>query len=105
MFPEETQNSTGLECHSTERFFWAKFGKAGSANNSLGMDLVGKLPRFPLNWETGLFNKHFHNKLQAIPATTFGLGCWQVQRKRWKENLIVDLEQKAKQPPAELPEK
>uniref|UniRef100_A0A1B0GN18 SURF1-like protein n=1 Tax=Phlebotomus papatasi TaxID=29031 RepID=A0A1B0GN18_PHLPP len=42
--------------------------------------------------------------LLVIPATTFGLGCWQVQRKRWKENLIADLEQKAKQPPAELPE-
>lgn len=30
--------------------------------------------------------------LLAIPATTFGLGCWQVQRKQWKEGLIRTLE-------------
>uniref|UniRef100_A0A8D8E2V4 SURF1-like protein n=3 Tax=Culex pipiens TaxID=7175 RepID=A0A8D8E2V4_CULPI len=30
--------------------------------------------------------------LLAIPATTFGLGCWQVQRKQWKEELIRNLE-------------
>ncbi|XP_058836936.1 SURF1-like protein [Topomyia yanbarensis] len=30
--------------------------------------------------------------LLAIPATTFGLGCWQIQRKQWKEDLIRKLE-------------
>lgn len=28
----------------------------------------------------------------SIPAATFGLGCWQVQRKQWKENLVRELE-------------
>ena len=32
--------------------------------------------------------------LYLIPVTTFGLGCWQCQRKMWKENLIEELKGK-----------
>lgn len=28
----------------------------------------------------------------SVPLATFGLGCWQVQRKQWKEQLVHDLE-------------
>ncbi|XP_037906479.1 SURF1-like protein [Hermetia illucens] len=42
--------------------------------------------------------------LLAIPAATFGLGCWQVQRKSWKENLIRELNEKTKSEPVPLPE-
>ncbi|KAM7357610.1 surfeit locus protein 1 [Cochliomyia hominivorax] len=42
--------------------------------------------------------------LMLIPVTTFGLGCWQVKRKVWKEQLINDLETLTKIPPVDLPE-
>jgi len=32
--------------------------------------------------------------LWVVPAITFGLGCWQVQRKAWKENLLAELKAK-----------
>lgn len=43
--------------------------------------------------------------LLALPITAFGLGCWQVQRKQWKENLIKTLEERTKLPPVPIPEK
>lgn len=43
-------------------------------------------------------------RLQAIPLTTFGLGCWQVQRKRWKERLIDELHVQTNSLPVDLPE-
>lgn len=42
--------------------------------------------------------------LLLIPATTFGLGCWQVKRKAWKEQLIEDIEKQTLAPPVDLPE-
>lgn len=43
--------------------------------------------------------------MQLIPISTFGLGYWQVQRKKWKEELIAHIEKQTKQPPVDLPEK
>ncbi|KAM8707879.1 hypothetical protein ACLKA7_014929 [Drosophila subpalustris] len=42
--------------------------------------------------------------LLLIPATTFGLGCWQVKRKIWKEQLIKDLHKQLHTAPVNLPE-
>ncbi|XP_053672973.1 SURF1-like protein isoform X2 [Anopheles nili] len=42
--------------------------------------------------------------LLIIPATTFGLGCWQVYRKQWKEQLISDLERKIHLAPVPIPD-
>uniref|UniRef100_A0A182JHQ6 SURF1-like protein n=1 Tax=Anopheles atroparvus TaxID=41427 RepID=A0A182JHQ6_ANOAO len=42
--------------------------------------------------------------LLIIPATTFGLGCWQVYRKQWKESLINELERKIHMKPVPIPE-
>ncbi|XP_055378837.1 SURF1-like protein [Condylostylus longicornis] len=42
--------------------------------------------------------------LLAVPITTFSLGCWQVKRKTWKENLIKELEYKTQINPVPLPE-
>ncbi|XP_017135621.1 SURF1-like protein [Drosophila miranda] len=42
--------------------------------------------------------------LLLIPATTFGLGCWQVKRKIWKEQLIKDLHEQLNVKPVDLPE-
>ncbi|XP_058464680.1 SURF1-like protein [Malaya genurostris] len=42
--------------------------------------------------------------LLAIPATTFGLGCWQVHRKQWKEELIRNLETRVRMEPVPLPD-
>ncbi|KAH8379377.1 hypothetical protein KR009_004516 [Drosophila setifemur] len=42
--------------------------------------------------------------LLLIPATTFGLGCWQVKRKIWKEQLIKDLNEQLNKAPEPLPE-
>uniref|UniRef100_A0A182NIV9 UDP-glucose 6-dehydrogenase n=1 Tax=Anopheles dirus TaxID=7168 RepID=A0A182NIV9_9DIPT len=39
-----------------------------------------------------------------IPATTFGLGCWQVYRKQWKEGLISELERKIHMAPVPIPD-
>lgn len=41
---------------------------------------------------------------KAIPVTTFGLGCWQLQRKTWKEGLIAQMESKLHLSPQPLPE-
>lgn len=40
----------------------------------------------------------------SIPATTFGLGVWQVSRLQWKENLIADLQRKTNLPTIDLPQ-
>jgi hypothetical protein len=42
---------------------------------------------------------------KLIPITTFGLGCWQIKRKMWKESLIKELELQLRKPPVDLPEK
>ncbi|XP_316569.4 SURF1-like protein [Anopheles gambiae] len=42
--------------------------------------------------------------LLIIPATTFGLGCWQVYRKQWKEGLIDELERKIHMSPVPIPD-
>lgn len=42
--------------------------------------------------------------LLVCPITAFGLGCWQVQRKSWKEKLIKTLEQRTKLDPVPIPE-
>lgn len=43
--------------------------------------------------------------LIAVPIGTFALGCWQVQRKQWKESLISNLESKMSKEPVPLPDK
>ncbi|RKO97730.1 hypothetical protein CXG81DRAFT_5742, partial [Caulochytrium protostelioides] len=40
--------------------------------------------------------------LWIFPLVTFGLGCWQVYRLRWKRRLIETLEQRSKEPPVPL---
>lgn len=40
---------------------------------------------------------------KMVPASTFALGTWQVQRKRWKENLIAELNSRTSADPVELP--
>lgn len=42
--------------------------------------------------------------LLVIPVTSFGLGCWQVQRRQWKLDLIRQMQLKANMAPNELPE-
>ncbi|GLV33933.1 Surfeit 1 [Carabus blaptoides fortunei] len=42
--------------------------------------------------------------LLLVPATTFGLGTWQVQRKKWKESLIAELHSRTQSRPVPLPE-
>ncbi|XP_050300863.1 SURF1-like protein [Anthonomus grandis grandis] len=39
-----------------------------------------------------------------IPAASFGLGIWQIQRKQWKENLIVMMQERMKGEAVELPD-
>ncbi|XP_045419770.1 surfeit locus protein 1 isoform X1 [Lemur catta] len=41
--------------------------------------------------------------LLLIPVTAFGLGTWQVQRRKWKLNLIADLESRVLAEPIPLP--
>ncbi|KAF2364202.1 Surfeit locus 1/Shy1 [Trinorchestia longiramus] len=41
--------------------------------------------------------------LLIIPGSAFCLGCWQVQRRQWKLNIIKELENKMNQPPVQLP--
>ncbi|XP_014481223.1 PREDICTED: surfeit locus protein 1 isoform X2 [Dinoponera quadriceps] len=40
---------------------------------------------------------------QAIPIICFGLGTWQINRRRWKLNLIHDLERRTTMEPIDLP--
>ncbi|XP_055126477.1 surfeit locus protein 1 isoform X3 [Symphalangus syndactylus] len=41
--------------------------------------------------------------LLLIPVTAFGLGTWQVQRRKWKLNLIAELESRVLAEPVPLP--
>ncbi|XP_012520150.1 PREDICTED: surfeit locus protein 1 isoform X2 [Propithecus coquereli] len=41
--------------------------------------------------------------LLLIPVTAFGLGTWQVQRRKWKLNLIAELESRVLAEPIPLP--
>lgn len=41
--------------------------------------------------------------LGTIPVFAFSLGVWQVQRLKWKVNLIDELEEKLQLPPLTLP--
>ncbi|KRT82090.1 hypothetical protein AMK59_4503 [Oryctes borbonicus] len=41
--------------------------------------------------------------LLGIPAATFALGTWQIQRKAWKEDLIRTLKQRKNTTPTTLP--
>ena len=40
---------------------------------------------------------------QIIPASAFGLGVWQVQRRSWKIELLKHSEEKTSAPPVPLP--
>jgi surfeit locus 1 family protein len=42
--------------------------------------------------------------LLVVPASTFGLGTWQVQRKKWKEDLMKKLRDLTESDPVTLPE-
>ncbi|XP_055843345.1 SURF1-like protein [Episyrphus balteatus] len=42
--------------------------------------------------------------LILVPITTFGLGCWQIKRKIWKENLLKELKEKTVTAPVDIPE-
>lgn len=42
---------------------------------------------------------------KVIPISAFGLGTWQVRRKKWKENLIEELKMKTTYPVVDFPEK
>lgn len=39
----------------------------------------------------------------SIPIATFGLGCWQVQRKQWKEGLVAELATQTNKPAVAFP--
>lgn len=39
----------------------------------------------------------------SIPIATFGLGCWQVQRKQWKERLVLELATQTNKPAVDFP--
>lgn len=41
---------------------------------------------------------------QIIPVSTFGLGLWQIQRKKWKVALINQLKHETNLPVVDLPE-
>ncbi|KAK9499841.1 hypothetical protein O3M35_002802 [Rhynocoris fuscipes] len=41
--------------------------------------------------------------LLVIPVSTFGLGTWQIKRKKWKEDLIENLNLKTREPAVPLP--
>jgi len=41
--------------------------------------------------------------LIMVPIFTFGLGCWQIQRLRWKVGLIEEVERNMKREPMVLP--
>ncbi|KAE9554048.1 hypothetical protein FO519_002744 [Halicephalobus sp. NKZ332] len=41
--------------------------------------------------------------LLVVPGAAFGLGCWQVQRMKWKLNLIKELESKLEQEAIDFP--
>ena len=43
--------------------------------------------------------------LLVVPATAFGLGVWQTQRRTWKLRLVQQMEEAQSQQPIPLPEK
>ncbi|KAG5896343.1 hypothetical protein JTB14_005823 [Gonioctena quinquepunctata] len=59
-----------------------------------------------------LLRQPLHNKkispyawfLLVIPVSTFSLGIWQIQRKKWKEGLMADLLERTSSEPVCLPQ-
>ena len=43
--------------------------------------------------------------IKGIPVAAFCLGTWQIQRLRWKTNLIENLNERMSRTPVPLPEK
>ncbi|XP_072375233.1 surfeit locus protein 1-like [Diabrotica undecimpunctata] len=73
-----------------------KFGIAANYSiqtNSLNLKGVRDKKVGPFGWF-----------LLIIPVSTFSLGVWQVQRKKWKEGLLADLQEKTSSQPVQLPE-
>lgn len=52
---------------------------------------------------SGFARKMFLGLLCLMPVVSFGLGTWQVQRLRWKTDLISEAEDRLSLPPLELP--
>ena len=50
-------------------------------------------------------NKLYVSYMQAIPILTFCLGSWQIHRRKWKLNLMEEVERKFRQEPRDLPTK
>lgn len=42
--------------------------------------------------------------LLTVPILTFGLGTWQIQRRKWKLNLIQEMQEKSDAEPVDFPE-
>lgn len=61
----------------------AKSSSSGSSGRKFGIDSVAML---------------------ALPATCFGLGVWQVQRRQWKLGIIDQIEARVSAPPVPLPD-
>eukprot|EP00099_Drosophila_melanogaster_P015860 NP_524758.1 surfeit 1 [Drosophila melanogaster] len=89
------------------------FRNPGTANNPRLITRKMTQQRPPVNWTTSIPNQAAKDKekiaplgwfLLLIPATTFGLGCWQVKRKIWKEQLIKDLNKQLSTAPVALPD-
>ncbi|XP_019865003.2 SURF1-like protein [Aethina tumida] len=66
---------------------------------------LNQLTKPALRGQQQKFNKitPFGVFLLIIPASAFGLGTWQVQRKKWKEGLIADLKARSNSDPVDLP--
>ncbi|KAI3402708.2 SHY1 [Candida oxycetoniae] len=69
------------------------------------VSIPGNLRTIAHQSKTPVFRKVVFGLMVAMPVVAFGLGCWQVQRLKWKTDLIAKCENNLAAPPfEELPE-
>lgn len=77
-----------------------------SSRKRITLNLILQRSKATLTKPTGTGSKGLPGNalfMLVIPVTTFGLGCWQVQRKAWKEELIEHMHRRLHRTPVPLP--
>lgn len=98
------KNATVSCCPGCKRQIFQTFGKLAQSNGT--GEFVSILDQPPVLVRAGR-KKHGPGLiiLALIPVTAFALGTWQVQRLKWKTNLLAKFEDRLVRPPLPLPPK
>ncbi|XP_018335365.1 surfeit locus protein 1 [Agrilus planipennis] len=87
------KNNSNCSCYSLVRSTSTKSKNIPVVRQTLREKVASEHKVAPFGWF-----------LLVIPVSTFALGTWQVQRKKWKEDVLAKLRSLTKEDPIPLPE-